>query len=230
MFLFPPIDVGTFKDVIESNEDEMKVLQDQLEQKTNQTVALEEEHTALKRRFQEKCKELETLNNIDNEASGGNDTKNLQENVDQLCQEMQILKQKYEEETGQLQEKLDQKEQELTNVLANQQQEPVEDNNKLNQMCDELKVAQQKHLEELEAVREELKIKCQKLEEHKQQEKNKVCKKYILFYYFIQIYETERIYNNIGSTVTVFSRWCRILWFKVSNFLHTSLWLSHITI
>ena len=53
-------------------------------------------------------------------------------------------------------------------------------------MCNELKVVQQKHLEELEAVREELetvreelKIKCQKLEEHEQQqqqEKNTVCK------------------------------------------------------
>ena len=173
--------------MIESNEDEMKVLQDQLEQKTNQTVALEGEHNALKQRFQEKCKALEMHNNNDNEAfGGGDDNMNLQENVDQLCQEVQTLKQKYEEETGQLQEKLDQKEQELTNVLANQQQQPVEDNNKLNQMCNELKVAQQKHLEELEAVREELetvreelKIKCQKLEEHEQQqqqEKNTVCK------------------------------------------------------
>lgn len=180
---FSPLDVGTLKDVIESNEDEMKVLQDQLEQKTNQTVALEEEHTALQQRFQEKCKELELLNNNNTEASYGNNEQ-LQENVDRLCQEMQTLKQQYEKETGLLQEQLNQKEQELAQSIANQQQQleqlTVEDSNKLRgDLEQELKVVQQKHQEEMDAVKEELKMRCQELEEHKlQREKNQVCKVY----------------------------------------------------
>ena len=159
----------------------MKALQEQLNQKINRTVALEEEQSMLKQQFQEKCKELEQqqLNDtaVANDGNTGNNGK-LQENLDQLCQEVETLKRKYDGETTELRAQLDQKKQELQ-IFTNQQQ-PLfeEDSNKLrddfDQLCQELQVVRQKHQEELKTVREELQIECQELKNRIQQQQQKL--------------------------------------------------------